>query len=106
VGKKDIVEIYDQYVKLPSDVVLSPIITEITGIRRQTLDKNGLDILKVLKAFYEAVLKADVIVAHNMEFDFTVFYKTRQIGSRLTNHRSYFVCFSAPLTRSPTRFSR
>jgi DNA polymerase III epsilon subunit-like protein len=76
VGKKDIVEIYDQYVKLPSDVVLSPIITEITGIRRQTLDKNGLDILKVLKAFYEAVLKADVIVAHNMEFDFTVLLST------------------------------
>jgi DNA polymerase III epsilon subunit-like protein len=75
-GKKDIVEIYDQYVKLPSDVVLSPIITEITGIRRQTLDKNGLDILKVLKAFYEAVLKADVIVAHNMEFDFTVLLST------------------------------
>ena len=74
--RKDIVEIYDQYVKLPSDLVLSPVITEITGITRETLNKNGLDVLVVLKAFYEAVLNADVVVAHNMEFDFTVLLST------------------------------
>ena len=70
--EKNMIQIYDEYVKLPPEVVLPPIVTEITGITRETLDKEGLEIRAVLEAFYEAVLKADVIVAQNMEFDFTV----------------------------------
>jgi len=75
-SKREMIQIYDQYVKIPPDVVLPPIVTEITGITRDTLDKKGLDILPVLEAFYEAVLKADVLIAHNMEFDFAVLLYT------------------------------
>jgi DNA polymerase III epsilon subunit-like protein len=75
-SKREIIQVYDQYVKIPSDVVLPPIVTEITGITRDTLDKKGLDILPVLEAFYEAVLKADVLIAHNIEFDFAVLLYT------------------------------
>ena len=70
--EKNMTQIYDEYVKLPPEVVLPPIVTEVTGITRETLDKEGLEIRAVLEAFYEAVLKADFIVAHNMEFDFAV----------------------------------
>ena len=75
-SKREMIQVYDQYVKIPPDVVLPPIVTEITGITRDTLEKKGLDILPVLEAFYEAVLKADVLIAHNMEFDFAVLLYT------------------------------
>jgi len=75
-GKKEMVQIYDQYVKLPSEVVLPSIVTKITGITREILDKEGIHIRCVLESFHEAVLKADVIVAHNMDFDYTVLLST------------------------------
>jgi DNA polymerase III epsilon subunit-like protein len=74
--EKNMLEISDQYVKLAPEVVLPPIVTEITGITREKLDKDGLDIRVALETFYQAVLKADYIVAHNMEFDFAVLLAT------------------------------
>lgn len=74
--EKEVIQIYDQYVKLPPEVVLPSIVTDITGITRETLDKEGVDVRSVLESFYKAVLKADIIVAHNMEFDFTVVLAT------------------------------
>ena len=70
--EKDMLQIYDEYVKLPTNVVLPSITTEITGITRETLDKEGLDIRSVLEVFHSALVNADVIVAHNMDFDFAV----------------------------------
>lgn len=70
--EKNMIQTYDEYVKLPTEVVLSQVVMEVTGITRETLDKEGLDIRVILEDFYNAVLKADLIVAHNMDFDFAV----------------------------------
>jgi DNA polymerase III epsilon subunit-like protein len=95
--EKDMLEIYDEYVRLPPEVVLPPIVTEITGITRETLDKEGLDIRVVLEAFYKAVLKANRIVAHNMEFDFTVLLATAAnmftpLEQELCKHSNRLLC--------------
>ena len=67
-----VIQVYDQYVRLPSEFALSPRVTEITGITRETIDKEGIDIRTVLEAFYAAVIKADLLIAHNMDFDLAV----------------------------------
>ena len=65
-------ETYNAYVRIDPLVDLSPKITEITGITRETCDTNGVDIVEVLDRFYKAYLSCDVIVAHNLDFDRTV----------------------------------
>ena len=96
-AEKDMLEIYDEYVRLPPEVVLPPIVTEITGITRENLDKEGLDIRVVLEAFYKAVLKANRIVAHNMEFDFAVLLATAAnvftpLEQELHKHSNRLLC--------------
>ena len=79
-----VLQVYNQYVRLPPGFALSPRITEITGITRDTIDKEGIDIRSVLEAFYAAVLKADLIVAHNIAFDITVLSKAASVFEPLS----------------------
>lgn len=67
-----VIQLYDQYVRLPSGFALSPRVTEITGITPETIDKEGADIRSALEAFYAAVIKADLMIAHNIDFDLAV----------------------------------
>jgi DNA polymerase III epsilon subunit-like protein len=64
-----VVETYNEYVKIPSTIVLKTEITELTGISREMLEEHGIDIREALEAFYDAYQKADILVAHNIEFD-------------------------------------
>jgi DNA polymerase-3 subunit alpha len=71
-ASNSVIQLYDQYVRLPSGFALSPRVTEITGITRETIDKEGANIRSVLEAFYAAVIKADLLIAHNIDFDLAV----------------------------------
>jgi DNA polymerase III epsilon subunit-like protein len=62
------VETFNQYVRVAPTVVISEIVTTITGITREMCD-DGLPIEDCLRAFRNAYLKADLLVAHNLKFD-------------------------------------
>jgi DNA polymerase-3 subunit alpha len=50
-------------------VTISEKVTQITGIDREKLNAEGVDIIDVLEQFYHAYCRADIIVAHNFDFD-------------------------------------
>jgi|UniRef100_A0A6C0IRQ8 DNA polymerase III epsilon subunit-like protein len=60
---------YDAYVNIPDTIVLSDIVTSITGITKETLQREGKPIEEVLTKFSEAYMFCNGLVAHNMEFD-------------------------------------
>jgi DNA polymerase III alpha subunit (gram-positive type) len=60
---------YDSYIKLPEHIEISEKVTELTGINKQLCNEKGKSIIEVLDNFYEAYMLAEVIVAHNIEFD-------------------------------------
>jgi DNA polymerase III epsilon subunit-like protein len=64
-----IVKTYDSFVNLPKDVVISDFVTNLTGITHEICQEKGKPILEVLRAFYEAYMWCDGLIAHNMEFD-------------------------------------
>ena len=59
----------DSYIKVPSDVEISSLVSNLTGITREICDEKGRDIVEVLEEFYEAYMFCDGLVAHNMIFD-------------------------------------
>ena len=60
---------YNAYIKVTDNVEIPKIITELTGITRQTCDERVIDIVEVLGEFYHAYLSCDCIIAHNLSFD-------------------------------------
>ena len=66
---KSLIYVYNKYIKVPENVVIEPIITELTGVTRELLDTQGVDIKEALTEFYQAYMRCDTIVAHNIEFD-------------------------------------
>lgn len=68
-GVKELIKTYNAYIKIPPDIIISDKITEITGITREKLDADGIDIIDALEEFYNAYCKSDRIVAHNLSFD-------------------------------------
>jgi DNA polymerase-3 subunit epsilon len=70
--KQSVIQTYNEYIRPPENVVISDKITEITGITRSMVDEKGIDIETALRAFYVAFLVADVVVAHNIEFDWAM----------------------------------
>lgn len=67
--KQEIIRKFNSYVDVDDSVEISPKITEITGIVRETCKSQGLPIQDVLTEFYRAYQSCDVIVAHNIDFD-------------------------------------
>jgi len=59
---------YNVYINIPQEIVISPFITELTGVNREVCDK-GVSIVEALVTFYNTYVCCDQIVAHNMEFD-------------------------------------
>jgi DNA polymerase-3 subunit alpha len=64
-----LIKTYNAFINIPEHVVISEKITQITGIDREKLNKDGIDIVEALEVFFDAYSRADVIVAHNLEFD-------------------------------------
>jgi DNA polymerase III epsilon subunit-like protein len=66
--KNEIIETFDTYVKIPENVVITELITNLTGINQEMCDA-GIPIEEVLTAFYIACNDAECIIAHNLDFD-------------------------------------
>ena len=66
---KSITQMYDAYINVGPDVIVSNKITEITGITHEMCDSQGIPIEQALTHFYNAYMKCDLIVAHNIKFD-------------------------------------
>ena len=69
VSEKQIISFLNSYIKLPPGVEISPKAQEISGITPEICQQQGKTIDKVLKSFYSLYKQADVIVAHNLDFD-------------------------------------
>jgi DNA polymerase-3 subunit alpha len=65
----ELLKTYNAFVKIPDDVTITEKVTQITGIDREKLNAEGVDIVEVLERFYDAYCRADIMVAHNFDFD-------------------------------------
>lgn len=63
-----IIRQYNKHINIPGYVVISPFITNLTGITREMCD-SGVSIISALHHFYSAYKLCDTIVAHNLAFD-------------------------------------
>lgn len=68
-GLRELIKTYNSFIKIPPNIIISDKITEITGITREKLDMDGIDITDALEEFYNAYCRSDIIVAHNISFD-------------------------------------
>lgn len=68
-GLKELITTYNAFIKIPSHIVISEKITELTGITREKLDAVGIDMTIALEEFYMAYCRCDAVVAHNFSFD-------------------------------------
>jgi len=59
---------YNAYINIPEDVIISPFITELTGVTRDICNK-GVSICDALITLYNTYVCCDQIIAHNIEFD-------------------------------------
>ena len=84
-SQQKIVQTYDSYIKLPDHVVISDETTQITGITKDICQKQGCDITVFLENMYKAYSEADVLVAHNFEFD------EKMIMIELERNRKYIL---------------
>lgn len=66
---KEIVEQYDQIIKLGNSIELTPKSVEIHGITREIIEKCGIPITEALCAFKRALHKSNCSIGHNLSFD-------------------------------------
>ena len=63
------VKSFDTYIRVESEIAISPFISELTGITREKCDSQGVPIAHALSEFYREFMQCDCFVAHNLEFD-------------------------------------
>ena len=68
-NKSEIKRKFNSYVNINDGIDVTPKITELTGITKETCKMLGKPIEYVLTEFYNEYQSCDVIVAHNIEFD-------------------------------------
>lgn len=64
-----IINIQDDIIKLPENVVLPEESVKIHGITREKSNKKGIPISDALDKFNELIKESDIIVGHNISFD-------------------------------------
>ena len=69
---KCVVDLFSSYIQLPEGIDLSKEASEKTGITREICMSKGIPIDNALIAFYRAVHRVKLLIAHNYEFDHTV----------------------------------
>ena len=67
--KKEVVEEYNEIIKIKEDVELTPKSVEIHGITREIIEKRGIHITEALRAFKCALHNSDCSIGHNLSFD-------------------------------------
>jgi DNA polymerase-3 subunit epsilon len=66
---KTLLELYDNLIKIPPSVIISPGSEAIHHITHDMCQDKGIFIKDALSAFNKALDQADVIVGHNISFD-------------------------------------
>jgi DNA polymerase III epsilon subunit-like protein len=61
---------YNAYIRVSDDVEISDFITNLTGISREVVQTKGKPIAEVLERFYQIYMKCDMVIAHNIDFDY------------------------------------
>lgn len=64
-----ILRTYNQYIRLPKQVVIPDVVTKLTGITKDIGDDIGVDIVDALAHLNGAFRSCDRLVAHNLDFD-------------------------------------
>jgi len=70
-----VVDQMNEYVRIPDNIPITDEVQRITGITRQTVNSKGRSLASVLLRFYDAMVKCDTLVAHNIRYDQTVIRK-------------------------------
>ena len=68
-SNNELLDYSDKIVKIPNNIYISPESIKIHNITREKCEKEGEYIEKLLKNFNEVLLKTDLIIGHNIEFD-------------------------------------
>ena len=69
VTTNQIEEIVNEYVKIPATATINEESIKVHGITREMAEEKGKPIVFLLAKFFEAYMKSDCIVAHNLHFD-------------------------------------
>jgi DNA polymerase III epsilon subunit-like protein len=69
VKKQKIEKIFNNYIRVDSNVAIDSFITNLTGINRDICNDKGVNIVFALEEFYNAYMCCDCIIAHNLDFD-------------------------------------
>ena len=64
-----ILEISDNIVKIPNDIIMSNYVINIHKITNEISKNQGNNIKKVLTKFKQICFRADIIIGHNISFD-------------------------------------
>jgi DNA polymerase III epsilon subunit-like protein len=64
-----VIQKYNAYIRIDDKIQISDTITKITHINSHICQTYGVDIKDALRAFYEAYMNTDCVIAHNLAFD-------------------------------------
>jgi len=70
--EKKLVTIKDFIIKLPPGVLITKESSDIHGITKEITEEKGVEINSVLAEFMEWCNKSELIVGHNVEFDYNM----------------------------------
>ena len=93
----NIIESYNEYIRLPVGVTVPAIVTSITGITDSTCATLGVDIVDAMTAFAKAFFRCSTVVAHNIAFDrLMICTEVERNRARLTAAVPYIRCMFHP----------
>lgn len=67
-----IVDVYNEYIRLPEAVEISAEAEKITGITKEICMREGVDVVEALLQFLHQYERCRCIVGHNIEFDINI----------------------------------
>ena len=87
----EILNMRDEIIKIPEDEEIDTICVSIHGISKKISEKKGSYIENILLNFMEDFKKADLIVAHNIQFDYklTIVELTRVLNRCYKGNRLF-----------------
>jgi DNA polymerase III epsilon subunit-like protein len=71
-SSNQVIELYDSLVKLDNSILLSEDSIAIHNITREMANNSGKPIKIVLSSFINALMSADIIIGHNIQFDMNI----------------------------------
>ena len=64
-----VVEVWNNYIRLPSDIKISQEIENLTGATNEICQRQGISVVDALINFVRVCQTVDIVIAHNIEFD-------------------------------------